>query len=163
MSHRRIPLIWQVGYSASADNSPDRFVPATVPGSVQLDWARAEGWPPFWQGEEHRRYAWMEDVHWHYRTRLARPASLAAACRPTMAGARLAELSQILPSWPEPLSTLVLEVADHPDSRLSILWHGPKTQDKETQLPRNLFALVIFCRMKHQYALIRICGNGGLP
>jgi beta-mannosidase len=78
MSQPRFLIDWQVGHSPSADHTPGRFVPATVPGAVQLDWARTEGWPPFWQGEEHRRYAWMEDVHWHYRARLARPAALAA-------------------------------------------------------------------------------------
>jgi beta-mannosidase len=72
----RFPLDWQVGPSASADLAPERLVPAAVPGAVQLEWARAEGWPPFWQGEEHRRYAWMEDAHWHYRARLARPPAL---------------------------------------------------------------------------------------
>lgn len=78
-SHRT-QLDWQVGWTADPARPPARFVPATVPGAVQLDWACAEGWPPYWQAENFRAYAWMEDVHWVYRTRLAKPA-LASAQR----------------------------------------------------------------------------------
>ncbi len=67
-------LDWNVGWTRDADQSPERFVPATVPGAVQLDWARAEGWPPHWEGENFRAYGWMEDVYWVYRTTLAKPA-----------------------------------------------------------------------------------------
>ena len=67
-------LDWQVGWTSSPAKNPERFVPAAVPGAVQLDWARAEGWPPYWQGENFLAYAWMEDVHWVYKTRLVKPA-----------------------------------------------------------------------------------------
>jgi len=63
-------LIWEVGHAAAPDGAPTRWVPAVVPGAVQLDWARAEGWPPYWQGENYRAYRWMEDVWWTYRTRI---------------------------------------------------------------------------------------------
>lgn len=82
----RHPLTWTVSHSAAADLANERLVPATVPGAVQLDWARTEGWPPFWHGEEHRRYGWMEDANWHYRT----------------------------PTWSEALATLAGEDLDHP-------------------------------------------------
>jgi beta-mannosidase len=42
-----------------------------VPGAVQLDWARAEGWGDPHFGENWRKYQWMEDVYWVYRTTLA--------------------------------------------------------------------------------------------
>ena len=45
-------------------------MPATVPGAVQLDWARAEGWGDPHFGENWQAYGWMEDVHWVYRTTL---------------------------------------------------------------------------------------------
>ena len=72
----RKELEWVVGYSHSAEEEPSRFVPATVPGAVQLDWAKAEGWPLWWQGSEHERYRWMEDVYWHYRSHLVQPRQL---------------------------------------------------------------------------------------
>lgn len=45
-------------------------VPATVPGAVQLDWARGQGWPPHTRGTEPLRYQGLEDCFWNYRTRL---------------------------------------------------------------------------------------------
>jgi len=62
-----ISLSWQVGFSDSADGRPKRWVPAEVPGAVQLDWARANNWPCFIVGENWREYRWMEDVFWIYR------------------------------------------------------------------------------------------------
>lgn len=54
-------LDWVVGHTKSPATAPERLVPATVPGAVQLDWARAEGWgnPNF--GENWQAYRWMED------------------------------------------------------------------------------------------------------
>ena len=65
-----LELNWQVGWTADPSQPPTRFVPATVPGAVQLDWARAEGWPPYWQGENFRQYDWLADQFWIYRTTL---------------------------------------------------------------------------------------------
>ena len=64
------PLEWVVGHTTNADEPPDRSVPAAVPGAVQLDWARAEGWGDPHFGENWRAYKWMEDVYWVYRTTL---------------------------------------------------------------------------------------------
>ncbi|MEE1026713.1 MAG: hypothetical protein U0L55_06895 [Acutalibacteraceae bacterium] len=33
-------LIWQLGYSNSAHSLPTEYFPATVPGAVQLDYAK---------------------------------------------------------------------------------------------------------------------------
>lgn len=71
-------MVWEVGWTKNLHQLPSRFVTATVPGAVQLDWAKAEGWPPYWQGVNFRNYAWMEDVYWVYRARLVRPAMAAA-------------------------------------------------------------------------------------
>ncbi len=66
----RIDLAWQVGHAPAADRTPDRWVPAAVPGAVQLDWARTEGWAPYWHGSNCTAYRWMEDVFWTYRARV---------------------------------------------------------------------------------------------
>jgi beta-mannosidase len=63
-------LNWRVGHSSSAHHTPTTFVPATVPGAVQLDWARAHGWPPAEYDTDLSKYAWMEDVYWVYQTQL---------------------------------------------------------------------------------------------
>ena len=67
------PLLWEVGRSAHADQSPSEFVPAQVPGAVQLDWARAHGWPAYWVADHFKAYQGLEDWFWLYRTRLAFP------------------------------------------------------------------------------------------
>lgn len=64
------PLAWQVGHTSSPTIAPIHFVPAVVPGAVQLDWARAHGWPPPEYASDLSQYAWMEDAHWLYRAQL---------------------------------------------------------------------------------------------
>jgi len=63
-------LTWQVGYSDSIENEPKELYPASVPGSVQMDYAKAKGLPPFYKGVNFREYKWMEDVFWHYYAKL---------------------------------------------------------------------------------------------
>lgn len=67
------PLNWSVGFTRDPAVAPARWVPAQVPGAVQLDWARAEQWPPHWAADNFRQYAWMAEVYWLYRTELPRP------------------------------------------------------------------------------------------
>lgn len=69
----RTALEWNVGWSANADTPPEERVDAVVPGAVQLDWARAHDWPPYWKADHWQDYAWMEDVYWSYQTRLELP------------------------------------------------------------------------------------------
>ena len=78
----KIPLQWKVGYTPQADCIPENFIPAVVPGAVQLDWAAAQNWPAIeYQTEYPVRYdtrnvpiavdyEWMEDVYWLYRTEI---------------------------------------------------------------------------------------------
>ncbi len=70
---RRIELKWTVGYSHSEDVPPEKRVPASVPGAVQLDWARAEGWGDYTYADNWKDYLWMEDVYWSYETVLEKP------------------------------------------------------------------------------------------
>jgi beta-mannosidase len=62
-----------VGYSASPDVLPEEYVPASVPGAVQLDWGKAKALPPHWQAENFREYRWMEDRWWFYVAPLRPP------------------------------------------------------------------------------------------
>ena len=71
---RRYELQWSVGHSPSAEAAPVERVPAVVPGAVQLDWARAQGWGAYEYADNWRDYLWMEDVYWSYLTRLDVPA-----------------------------------------------------------------------------------------
>lgn len=66
-------LSWEVGYNSSIDNLPEEWHPATVPGAVQTDYARAKDWKPFYVAENWKDYLWMEDVFWTYRTQFDKP------------------------------------------------------------------------------------------
>lgn len=70
---RRFPLKWAVGNHASLDSMPLQTIPATVPGAVQLDWAKSKNWPAHWKEDHFLKYGWMEDFFWTYSTRLEIP------------------------------------------------------------------------------------------
>lgn len=63
-------LTWVVGSSKECHLSPAEWCAATVPGAVQLDYARAHQWPEYWYGDNFKNYGWMEDVYWHYQAKL---------------------------------------------------------------------------------------------
>ena len=67
-------LTWTVGHATDRHTLPTQTVPATVPGAVQLDWAKAHHWPPHTYGENFKAYDWMEDKFWHYTTKFDKPA-----------------------------------------------------------------------------------------
>lgn len=75
----RHPLVFELGWHRERAAEPETWIPARVPGAVQLDWARAQGWPDWWFGDEWKRYRWMEDVHWTYRARFDAPPTPADA------------------------------------------------------------------------------------
>lgn len=73
MSRIQFPLEWSVGFAESANESPVKMVPASVPGAVQLDWAKATGMPDHNFGDNFKQYAWTWKKYWRYRTELAFP------------------------------------------------------------------------------------------
>lgn len=72
-SYPLTPLSWEVGFTEDPSVSPAEFVPAVVPGAVQLDWARAKKLPDYTFGDNFRQFRFAEDVSWVYRARLALP------------------------------------------------------------------------------------------
>lgn len=64
------PTAWRLarlGGPADAPGDAD-WIPASVPGAVQLDWARARGLPDLAYAGNVAAYAGLEDFHWMYRT-----------------------------------------------------------------------------------------------
>lgn len=59
-------LDWTVGFTTSPNTYPQEMYPAKVPGAVQLDYAAAKGWEPFYINANFKDYDWMEDVYWLY-------------------------------------------------------------------------------------------------
>jgi len=63
---------WRLAQLEDRDTVPgdaDWFT-ATVPGAVQLDWAKARGLPDFAFGSNVKAYAGLEDRYWLYRTQI---------------------------------------------------------------------------------------------
>ncbi len=68
------PLKWEVGYAKTENAAPEKFIPAVVPGAVQLDIAKAENYPPYEYSDNYKMFGWMEDMYYTYRTSFPRPA-----------------------------------------------------------------------------------------
>lgn len=68
-----ILLQWEVGVHDTLDVVPEQYVPAGVPGAVQLDSAKTEGYPDYRVAENVRRFDWMEKKYWTYRASFAKP------------------------------------------------------------------------------------------
>lgn len=64
------PACWQLARLPSAVAVPVAadWILATVPGAVQLDWARARALPDPHYGQNVRAYDGLEDFYWLYRT-----------------------------------------------------------------------------------------------
>jgi len=67
------PLEWKVGYSACKSEAPSTFVPAQVPGAVQLDIARAEKYPPYEYADNYKMFSWMENQFYTYLSSFKKP------------------------------------------------------------------------------------------
>lgn len=49
--NKRLYLDWKVGHTENLNSSTKKFVKATVPGAVQLDWANANDYPDYRVGD----------------------------------------------------------------------------------------------------------------
>jgi beta-mannosidase len=68
----RIPTEWKLARLDGAGSIAHGWIPASVPGAVQLDWARAKGLPDPTVGENFRLLGGLEDDPWLYRTKVPR-------------------------------------------------------------------------------------------
>ena len=80
MSKQRVEVTWQVGSHETLDAAPTAWVPATVPGAVQLDWAKASGWPTHVYADNFKQYDGLDRFHWTYRAALP-PTALPSGSR----------------------------------------------------------------------------------
>ncbi len=72
-SDKQTLLTWELGYSKSASEIPSKWIPASVPGAVQLDIAKAEKYGSYSYAENWKDYLWMEDQFYTYRTSFPKP------------------------------------------------------------------------------------------
>ena len=66
-------LEWKLGYSGNKEIVPQQWIPATVPGAVQLDIAAVENYPDYRFSDNFKRFRWMEDLFYTYQTCFVRP------------------------------------------------------------------------------------------
>lgn len=69
----RMECEWTLGVQNTREDLPDVWVPASVPGGAQLDYARAQGWEDLHYGQNVRRFDGLEEKYWRYRTRVSLP------------------------------------------------------------------------------------------
>jgi len=67
---RPLETRWELARLGRRESAPEGWIHATVPGAVQLDWARAHGLPDYAYAGNFRAYDGLEDFHWLYRTRV---------------------------------------------------------------------------------------------
>ena len=68
-----INLNWEIGYSKTQKDAPDRYIPAKVPGAVQLDIAQFEKYPSYNVSDNYKKFGWMEDLFYTYKTSFIKP------------------------------------------------------------------------------------------
>lgn len=72
-SNEQIFLKWELSFAKTANETSAKWIPATVPGAVQLDIAKAEKYAPHYYAENWKDYLWMEDQYYTYRTSFTKP------------------------------------------------------------------------------------------
>ena len=70
---RKLEMKWELGYASTFGAKPDKWIPASVPGAVQLDIAKAEKYAPYYYAEHWKDYLWMEDNYYTYRSSFKKP------------------------------------------------------------------------------------------
>lgn len=70
----KMALSWQLGWAKTAIETPSEFIPAKVPGSVQIDIAKAKKMPSYHFGTNVKLYQWMENQYYTYKTTFEKPA-----------------------------------------------------------------------------------------
>jgi beta-mannosidase len=68
-----IYLNWELGYTSVQDVNTMKWIPAVVPGAVQVDIAAAEKYPTWYYAENWKNYLWMEDSYFTYRASFIKP------------------------------------------------------------------------------------------
>ena len=67
---KRLSLNWTVSHTPDISIPPKDVVPASVPGAVQLDYAKAKGYAPYYYGLNFKQFDWMENEYFIYESTL---------------------------------------------------------------------------------------------
>ena len=72
-THEDIELKWEMGFASTNSAFITEWHPASVPGAVQLDLAKALNYEPYYYAENWKDYVWMEDKYFSYRSHFNKP------------------------------------------------------------------------------------------
>lgn len=61
-------LTWTLSHAEDKCAEPKDKIPATVPGAVQLDYAKAFEYKPYYYGLNFKQFDWMEDEYFFYES-----------------------------------------------------------------------------------------------
>lgn len=67
---KQIVFDWMLSHASQKSGTPLEPVKATVPGAVQLDYACAKNYPPYYYGLNFKQFGWMENEFFFYDTTL---------------------------------------------------------------------------------------------
>ena len=67
---KRLTLNWSLLHTSDITEEPKDRIPATVPGAVQLDYAKALNYAPYYYGMNFKQFDWMEDEYFIYESML---------------------------------------------------------------------------------------------
>ena len=62
---------WTLSHTKDLSVAAEQAIAAHVPGAVQLDYAEALGYPPYYYGTNFRQFFWMEDEYFIYETSMS--------------------------------------------------------------------------------------------
>ena len=61
---------WTLSHAKERDLPGCDKIPATVPGAIGLDYAKAKNYPPYYYGKNYENFHWMEDEYFFYETEI---------------------------------------------------------------------------------------------
>ena len=67
---KKLTLNWTLSHTPNLSTEPKDRIEASVPGAVQLDYAKAKNYAPYYFGLNFKQFDWMEDEYFIYETAL---------------------------------------------------------------------------------------------
>lgn len=67
---KQVTFDWMLSHASEKDGTGLEPVVASVPGAVQLDYAKAKNYPPYYFGLNFKQFDWTEDEYFFYDTTL---------------------------------------------------------------------------------------------
>lgn len=67
---KKLTLDWTLSHTKDLSLPACEPIKATVPGAVQLDYAEAKGYAPYWYRTNFKQFDWMEDEYFIYQSTL---------------------------------------------------------------------------------------------